>query len=154
MTDELKEILEKAVEIEEDSFRLYTAGQKKTKFASSKNFLKELADMELEHKRKLLSIMNNKTSLGSLGLQKGKLEDLRIVDYMKDITRISDDAEYQEILTYAAQREKKTHDYYVLLAKSFQGSNVGDLFQKLAEEELAHKIRLEKEYDDWLSRNE
>ncbi len=152
MSSQLTRILKKAVAIEEESFKLYTLAQEKAKLASSKVFLKQLADTEMEHKRKLVGIMENKAQLLNLGGQKGKLEDLKIVDYMKDIARLSDDASYQEILTYAAQREKRTHDHYVSLAERFQGTSVGDLFEKLAEEELKHKMELEKEYDDNLLR--
>jgi rubrerythrin len=146
-------ILKGAVRIEEESFQLYTIAQEKAKLPSSKSLLKELAETELEHKRKLNEVINNKMQIQSLGRQRGELsEDLGIVDYMKDVGRLSEDADYQEILTYAAQREKKTHDYYVSLARMFQKTRVGELFQRLAEEELKHKIKIEKEYDDNLFR--
>jgi rubrerythrin len=148
MPDQLTKILKGAVHVEEESFKLYTIAQEKAKLASSKSFLKELAETELEHKRKLIEVINDKMQVQSIGSQRGELQDLGIVDYMKDITRLSEDPDYQEILTYAAQREKRTHDYYLLLAKKFQRTRVGDLFQKLAEEELEHKIKIEKEYDE------
>jgi len=148
MSDQLIRILRKAVSIEEESFKLYTTAQEKAKLASSKSFLKELAETEQEHKKKLIGIMNNKAEMLNFGSKRSGLEDLGIVDYMKDVATLSEDASYQEILTYAAQREKKTHDYYVSLAESFQGTQVGELFLRLAEEELKHKIRIEKEYDD------
>jgi rubrerythrin len=151
--DTLMKILKKAVEIEEDSFRLYTMAERKAKLASSKIFLRELAATELEHKKKLARIMKNKSEIADLGSHRGNLEDLGIVDYLVDIKKLSEDAGYQEILIYAAQREKGTHDYYVSLARNFQGSEVSELFLRLADEELQHKIKLEKEYDDTLKDN-
>ena len=153
LPDQLTRILKGTVRIEEESFQLYTAAQEKAKLLSPKSFLKELAETELQHKRKLNEDINNKTLIRSLGSQRGESsENLGIVDYMKDVGKLSEDADYQEILTYAAQREKKTHDYYISLARMFQKTRVGDMFQKLAEEELKHKIRIEKEYDDTLLR--
>jgi rubrerythrin len=149
MSEELIRILKEAISMEEESCELYLTAQKKAKLSSSKSFLKELAETELEHKKKLAGMISNKTQILTLGNQRGKsLEDLRIVDYMKDVASLSEDANYQEILTYAAQREKRTHDYYTSLAKKFQGTRVGELFQMLAEEELKHKIKIEEEYDN------
>jgi len=149
MSEELIRILKEAISIEEESYELYLIAQEKAKLASSKSFLKELAETELEHKRKLARVISDRTQILTLGNQRGKsLEDLRIVDYMKDVASLSEDANYQEILAYAAQREKRTHDYYASLAKRFQGTRVGELFQRLAEEELKHKIEIEKEYDN------
>jgi hypothetical protein len=46
LSDQLTRFLKKAVEIEEESFRYYTLAQEKAKLASSKGFLKELAETE------------------------------------------------------------------------------------------------------------
>jgi len=151
MSDQLKRILKDAVHMEEESYNLYTTARKKAKLASSKNFLKELAETELEHKRKLNEAINDKTQIQSFGSKKGELlEDLKITDYLKDAGELSENADYQEILTYAGKREKKAHDYYASLAKACKKTQMGDLFQKLAQEELRHKIKIEKEYDDSL----
>jgi len=151
MPNQLTRILKEAISVEEESIKLYSDAQEKARSASSKNFLKELAKTELRHKKKLIEAIDKKALIQGLGSRRGELlEDLRIVDYMKGIEELSEDADYQRILTYAAQREKKTHDYYVSLTKMFQGTQIGELFQRLAEEELKHKIRLEKEYDDVL----
>jgi rubrerythrin len=153
MPNQLTRILKEAIQMEEESFKLYSTTKQKAELASSKNFLQELAETELEHKRKLMEVINEKKPIESIGSQiRESLEDLRIIDYMKDIPKLSEDADYQEILTYVAQREKKTHDYYIALTKNFTGTRVGDLFQRLAEEELKHKIKIEKEYDDNLLR--
>ena len=145
----LKAILEAAVRIEEQSYALYVMAQGKVDYLASKKFLKELAQEELKHKEKLLAIMKSKEKLSELGLHTRRIQDLKIVDVMKD-TIISEDADYQRILVYAAKREKSTYEYYTSLAEGLEGTDVGDLFSKLAQEELKHKNRLEKEYDEYL----
>jgi rubrerythrin len=143
----LKAILETAITIEEQSHTLYSVAKQKAKYPASRKFLDELADQELEHKEKLLKIMRNEEQIEKLGGHTARLQDLKIVDAMKDLP-LSDDANYQELLIFAAKREKVTYDYYNSLAKGLEGTDVGTIFSMLAKEELRHKNKLEKEYDD------
>jgi len=147
--DDLRTILEGAIKIEEQSYALYKMAQGKVKYQSSKKFLEELAQEEVMHKEKLISIMDNEKKISELGLQASKTQDLKIVDVMRETT-ISDDADYQRILIYAAKREKSTYDYYKSLALGLEGTEVGALFSKLAQEELSHKNKLEREYDEYI----
>ncbi|UCE43938.1 MAG: ferritin family protein [Candidatus Bathyarchaeota archaeon] len=145
----LKAILESAVKIEEQSYALYTMAQRKVSYPSSKSFFEELAQEELRHKEKLLGIMENKERISELGLGASTIQDLKIVDMMK-ATALSDDVDYQRILIYAAKREKSTYEYYNSLALGFKGTEIGEVFSKLAQEELKHKNRLEREYDEYV----
>jgi len=146
----LKTILESAIKIEEESYDLYTKSQGKVNLASSKALLSELAQAEIQHKKKLLTVMNDPRSVSQLGSPTGRVEDLKIVDFMED-TAVSEDADYQAILIFAAKREKSTYEHYRSLATGLFARYypiAGQLFSRLAEEELIHKNRLEREYDD------
>lgn len=143
----IAKILETATEIEEQSYALYMTAQEKAQRPSSQEFLKELAREEEKHKKKLLAMVKDKKKLAQLGLRGNKVEDLKIVDFMED-TPLSADADYATILVYAAKREKSTYEYYNYLATGLEGTDVGKLFLKLAQEELAHKNKLEIEYDE------
>jgi len=147
----LKAILEAAINIEEESYRLYTMAQEKVNYPSSKELLKELAGEELKHKEKLLVLIKNKAKISKLGSQAKSIQDLKIVDSMKDVT-LTEDADYQTILVYAAKREKSTHEYYKSLATVFKGTEVEELFSRLAKEELIHKNKIEREYDEYVLR--
>ena len=145
----LKTILESAIKIEEQSYDLYTKAQEKTKLPSSKALLSELAQAEIQHKKKLLTVMEDPKSVSQLGSPTGRVEDLKIVDFMEDAL-LSEDADYRAILIYAAKREKSTYEHYRSLATGLFARyypTAGQLFAKLAEEELIHKNRLEREYD-------
>ena len=142
-----KVIIEAAVKVEEQSIALYTMALENAKYPSSKVFLKQLVEEETGHKKKLLAIMNDKTKLSELGSHGGAVQDLKIVDILED-TPLSEGADYEAILVYAAKREKSTYDYYNTLALGLRGTEMGELFSKLAQEELSHKNKLEKEYDD------
>jgi len=142
-----KAIIEAAVKVEEQSIALYTMALENAKYPSSKVFLKQLVEEEMGHKKKLLAIMNDETKLSELGSHGGAVQDLKIVDMLED-TPLSEGADYEAILVYAAKREKSTYDYYKTLALGLRGTKMGALFSKLAQEELGHKNKLEKEYDD------
>lgn len=145
----MKAILEAAVKIEEQSYALYEMAQGKVNYPSSKKLLKELAQEEIKHKEKLLAIIEDKEKISELGSHTTNIQNLKIVDVMEDTT-LSEDADYQRILIYAAKREKSTYEYYDSLALRFEGTGVGELFSKLAQEELMHKNRLEREYDEYV----
>jgi len=144
----LRTILESAVKIEEQSYALYTDAQRKAESESSIALLGELAKAELAHKERLLAAMQDKAGISRLGSPAGRIEDLKIVDFMEEPV-LSENADFRTILVYAAKREKSTYEHYGSLAKGLLARyhpSVGLLFSKLAEEELIHKNRLEREY--------
>lgn len=151
----MKKILEGAIKIEEESHALYVKAQRIAKLPSSKALLSELAEAELAHKEKLLAIMEKSASLywsgvSELGSETGEIEDLKIVDYMPDVA-LSEDADYPTMLVYAGKREKMTYEHYTSLAMgpfARYFPQAGELFSKLAEEELVHKNRIEREYTE------
>ena len=142
-----KAIIEAAVKVEEQSIALYTMALQNAKYPSSKIFLNQLVNEETGHKNKLEAIINDETKVSELGSQDGAVQDLKIVDMMQD-TPLSSDADYETILVYAAKREKTSYDYYKTLALGLKGTKMGEMYTKLAQEELGHKNKLEKEYDD------
>ena len=142
-----KTIIEAAVKVEEQSIALYIMALENAKYPSSKVFLKQLVEEETGHKSKLEAIMNDETKISELGSHGGAIQDLKIIDMLKD-TPLSSGADYEAILVYAAKREKSTYDYYKTLALGLQETKMGEVFSKLAQEELSHKNKLEKEYDD------
>ena len=145
-------ILEDAVNTEEQSYSLYVMMLDKASLSSSKALLRELAQSEIGHKEKLLAIMHDKTNVLQLGSPTGRIEDLKIADFTEKVT-LSQNADYQTILLFAAKREKKTYEHYKSLATGpfmHYFPTAGQLFSKLAEEELIHKNRLEREYDQYV----
>lgn len=142
-----KAILEAAVKVEEQSIALYSMALENAKYPSSKVFLKQLVDEEKGHKNKLLAIMNDESKLSELGSMGAAVQDLKIIDMLED-TPLSANSDYETILVYAAKREKSSYDYYKTLALGLKGTPMAELFSKLAQEELSHKNKLEKEYDD------
>jgi rubrerythrin len=146
-----KTIIQGAIKVEEQSYALYTEFRARANLPSSKTLLSELAQAELNHKEKLLAIMQDRAGVSQLGSPTGRVEDLKVVDFIEDIA-LSENADFPTVLVYAAKREKKTHEHYRSLATGLFARyypTAGLLFTRLAEEELIHKNRLEREYNTY-----
>lgn len=143
----LERALELALSKEKESIKLYTAAQEKALTPSSIGLLKELVEEEKKHRNKILDAIGDVEKAKEIGSFESKTTDLKIVDYLEDVS-LSPEADYQQILIYAGKREKATHDFYMELAQSYKGEEIGEMFAKLAQEELKHKYELEREYDD------
>ena len=139
--------LDLAIMMEEQSIHLYTTTQKMVTNPGSKMLLKELLEMEKTHKESLQEAKYNPEKVSEIGSLDYSLLDLGIAGTSAK-AKLSPNADYQEILLYAAQREESTHDYYMDLAARFKGKQIGAMFEAFAKEELKHKYQLEKEYDD------
>jgi len=148
-------IINRAVDIEEQSYSIYAGAIDKVEALGAKAFLKELADWELEHKAKLLAIKDDPKKMEEFNRNMPKVQDLKIVDYLKEVslTDVSQ-YEYQQLLIFAGKREKETFDHYDDLAKKLGDNEVGRLFARLAAEEMTHKDKIEKEYDQYVLRED
>ena len=146
----LERALNLAVMMEEQSIQLYTITMNVVQNPGSKQFLKELLEIEEGHKEKLVEAKSNPETIAETGSLNSKIiPDLGIAETSSDAT-LSPGADYQQLLLFAAQREKDAHDYYTSLAGNFKGKRIGEMFEALAHEEMKHKYRLEREYDEFV----
>jgi rubrerythrin len=72
--------------------------------------------------------------------------DLRIGDYLVE-EKLGGDMSLQDLLIFAAQKEKRAIDLYTTLARLTAASGHARLFEFLAGQERAHKLKLEAEYE-------
>mgnify|MGYP001031570952 FL=1 len=137
--------IDRAILMEEQSHSLYVSALKMVLSQGSKTLLENLANDELQHKAKLQEVKKTK-SWRRFGSEAKEVVDLQILDRVEDV-RLSEDATYEEILVFAGKREKETHEYYLELGTRLANTAAGDVFRKLADEELGHKNKIEKEYE-------
>ena len=104
-----------------------------------------LRDQEEEHRRLLEGL--TEADLGRL--EPALTADLGIVDALAD-EKLAEDMTVQELLIFAARKEKQAADLYETLARSADGPKLGDLFRFLAGQEREHKLKLEAEYEKLL----
>jgi rubrerythrin len=142
-TVRFKEIIDFAIEKEQEAVDAYTAASAMVRRSNVKAMLLDLARQEEGHKRKLQGIEPGRLERAHIE----RVPDLRIADYTDNV-EISRDMDYQEVLIVAMKREEKAHNLYTALASNTSDEGLRKLFEILAQEEAHHKLALEREYDD------
>jgi rubrerythrin len=142
----IEKALEMGAEMELESYTLYTETAAKAKYPGAKKLLTEIAEDEKRHREYFLKGLEDPSNIKMRTL-KEDIPDLKITDQLVKVP-LDPRADYPQILIYAAQREKSTHDFYVQVARKFKDTEMGKMFNNFATEELRHKYLLEKEYDD------
>lgn len=137
-----EEILDYAIEKEEEAHQFYLDWSKKIESENMQELFSSFADEELKHKEKLLRVKSG----GTFKPSSQKITDLKIVDYLVDITP-TPEMDYQEALIVAMKREKASFRLYSDLAAMSESDTMHELFTALAQEEAKHKLRLETEYE-------
>ncbi len=137
------DILEFAIEKEQEAADLYRDLGEKSDRAGTKEMFLELSRQEEGHKARLQAMDRDAFP------EKGNAEipDLKIVDYLSPV-EIGPDSSYQDVLIFAMKREGDAVALYSRLANDAGDEAGKNLFLTLAEEEKKHKLRLETEYDD------
>ncbi|MBN2334284.1 ferritin family protein [Candidatus Bathyarchaeota archaeon] len=142
----IEKALKVGAEMELESYTLYTETAEKSTYPGAKKLLTELASDEKRHREYFLQGLKDPKNVKMRTL-KENIPDLKITDKLVKVP-LDPQADYPQILIYAAQREKTTHDFYVQVARKFSDTELGKMFNNFAKEELRHKYLLEKEYDD------
>ncbi|MDR4509954.1 MAG: ferritin family protein [Candidatus Brocadiaceae bacterium] len=140
---DVKELIKKAAEHEEKSYKFYMDAIKLVDDAAAKIWLKELAEEELKHK----DMLENFDPATISKFKPTKIQDLHIAEFLvdKDVTEIKD---FQDVLIVAMKNEQKAYHFYVSMGKSTDSEDMRNLCKILAQEELKHKHKIEVYYDD------
>jgi rubrerythrin len=142
----IEEALKIGAEMELESYTLYSKTAEKATYPGAKQLLIELAADEKKHRKFFLGALKDPSNIKLRNLN-GDIPDLKITDKLLKVP-LDTQADYPQILIFAAQREKTTHDFYVKIARNYKGTALGEMFNNFAKEELHHKYLLESEYDD------
>ena len=141
--DLFDEIIRFAIDGEQEAVDAYTTASEMVTRVNVKEMLLDLARQEQMHKKRLESIDRERVADAAIV----NVPDLRIADFMDDVT-ITADMGYQDILTVAMKREEKAHNLYTTLASNTEDAELRKVFELLAQEEAGHKLALEKENDE------
>jgi len=109
--------------------------------------LEELAQQELGHKKKLQRLQEKGVSDLTPVVNTSEAQDLKLLDYLKIPAELDEEADLQDVLLLAMQREGSTREFYLKLTELTDEGQAKVLFGFLAEEELQHKNRVEAYYD-------
>jgi rubrerythrin len=138
-----EELLKTAIRFEERSFDFYQRLKETVRDSMSRNTLDYLSQEELKHKDFLEQYLRGNITGSTLRLTDP--HDSKIVEAFK-IPSINPDLELKDAFLVAAEREKESHEFYSKLADLHPDGRVKDLLKQLAQEELAHKEKVEYLY--------
>lgn len=142
----LVDVLEFAIQKEEEAEQLYTNLAKKMTQVHMAKIFEEFAAEERSHKRKIKDVIMGRPAF----IPQPRVVDLRIGDHLVAPVP-SPDMDYQHALIMAMKAEKAAYALYTQLSEASEEEGMRDLFQLLAQEEAKHKLRFELEYDEQFS---
>ena len=138
----LKAVMDFAIQREEEAARNYGKLCRIAKDEAAKKLLADLQHEEKNHKRILQGLTKAKARPSATQ----DVKDLMIIDYLVE-EPLTPEMIFKALLIFAAKKEKKAVDLYSDLAKKSLTKEQKALFEFLAKQEKAHKLRLELEYE-------
>lgn len=137
--------LEKAIETEAQSFKVYREAYLSSKDRVAKDLLRDLALDELRHKYILEKAFFEETVLlHDAGIKSGPTMQFSLLLAEKPL---SPNATAQEVMIYAIHEEKRAVDFYRNTAGQCGSAPMSEMYKKLAEDEEGHLARLEEHYE-------
>ncbi len=138
-----REVLVRAIGKEEEAYFFYELYAGRFENSGSKILLEELAEEELKHKETLKNLDEKKAD----DFPAEKIQDVHISDFLMR-GPMRKDANIQSVLTYAIKEEEDAQRFYSLWVGYVADETVSRILKVLAQEELKHKVRLERMYED------
>jgi rubrerythrin len=140
---EFDEILEMAISQEFAANRFYVDLATRVTDPSTKEALEYLAAEEIRHREFLEGYLRGEAPDGGLGLK--EVIDGQVVEFL-GAPAWDDACKPEEAFLIAAKKEKASNEFYSRLAQFHPEGPVKDLLLQLAQEELAHKEKVEYLY--------
>jgi rubrerythrin len=141
----IEDILEKAIDKEIEAQELYRNLQETIENEAAQGILKQLVKVEEKHEELLRRYQRDE--LGKGALEAGHIIDYKIAEYLKQ-PEISPEMKLDEVLLLAANREKASYEFYIMLAGAHPMGPVKTLLEDLASQELEHKQKVEYLYNE------
>jgi rubrerythrin len=138
-----QDILKFAISREEKAIASYGKMSELTQYPGLRVLLLELQEEEKKHKSLLEGITDQKIE----SFEIKEVPDLKISDYLTEEAP-TEDMTFQDLLIFAAKKEQEAVELYSNLEKNAADEELKKLFQFLIQQEKAHKLKLEKEYDE------
>jgi rubrerythrin len=139
----IEEIINFAIDKEREAIAFYENLAGKAEDPVMKDAIFSMADEERKHEKLLMNLTPKKLQF----VRDAKQQDLKLSNYLVE-TPLTKDSTYQELLIVAMKREEKSHALYADLEQRASDDATRKLFTLLKGEELKHKTRLEKEYEE------
>jgi len=145
MLDELTELLDSAIYKEIAAQATYEAAERQSQDPAVKKLLQELAKEEQGHAQRLKKLKEEGPTKREG--DKEQVPNLKLSEYLTGGDRL-EGAGLQETLIFAMKREQQAVEFYSRMMSLMREETAKNLCADLTQEELRHKLRLEKLYDD------
>ena len=146
--DTFEDIINYAIEKEEEAVAFYEEAGSLEPYAWAKETFKEFAEEERKHKTLLEGFLKGEKVVADYKFE--WVTDIKRSDYLVDMT-YEKGMSYADVLRLAMKREEKALAFYNELEKKPGGEELMLVFKMLAQEEAKHKLALEKLYDDYMA---
>ena len=143
MAKTVAEILDMAIRREEVAYDFYMDIYQQVDDANVKDTVEFIAGEEKKHKAFLVSY--KKGQYGADSLRMADVVEYKLAEYLEE-PEVSQTSSSEEIYLVAAHREGRSHQFYLELANMHQDSELKTMLQKMANEELKHKEKMEYLY--------
>jgi rubrerythrin len=141
----LEGALEKAIEHEQHSFKVYRQALGIVKDTQARRIIEEMAQEELEHVHILQkALLGEVVSLHGKGESTGPSMNLT---YFLQKKPLDANSSPQDVMVYAIHDEKRSVEFYKQMATQCGGAPMAEIFSKLQQEEAIHLARLEETYE-------
>jgi len=134
----IKEIIEVAIQREEDYYNFFFAYAKQLEDDEYKKLFYELAQEELEHKESLKAVIYEQIDKYDMT----RLSELQTAGFLTPL-KISCELSVKEIWKAIIDKKKETYAFYKLVAQMAPTQKLKSFYQNLANIELALNKRLE-----------
>jgi rubrerythrin len=139
------DVLEKAIQKEITSQRLYTDLSHKMIEQAAKDAFEKLSQQEKGHQNLLEQYLCGEITEGVLS--RGQVIDYEIAEHL-DQPEMTSDMNLKDVFLLAANREKASHEFYLSLARIHPAGKARRLLRRLASQELEHKHKVEFLYTE------
>ncbi len=137
------EILDYAIDQEQQAADFYADVAQRAESAGMKKLLLDFSEEEKRHKEILLAVKTGEHEL----TPEQEVLDLKISDYLVEV-EASENISYQDALIIAMKRERAAYELYTDMAAKVPESHLKEVLEGLAKEEAKHKLFFEAEYDE------
>ncbi len=143
----VKEIIEYAIKIENESFQFYTRASQKIEAGDVKDLLVKLSSEEIDHQNRLKELLDEEKVAADTLLKEMEV-DTSIMNKVVQTSVIPEDPTALEVLKVALEREKNTElTYSMLMTLSYISDDIVNVFDELRLQEIGHARKISLRID-------
>ncbi len=143
MKKTIADVIELAINREEEAYDFYMDIHKKVQDAGVRDTVAFIAGEEKKHKAFLVGYRDG--NYGSEALRMADVVEYKVAEYLEE-PEISQGSRSEDVYLVAAHRESRSHQFYSELANMHAGGELKTMLLKMANEELKHKEKMEYLY--------